>query len=134
MLKKGGKAVFLIVILAFGMFASATSVFAPVDCEVRNGACLGGETNVFNIHAATNAHAELFSVATYDYKVCCKLTGAGGDSLSNACGAEDARVTALSTPTNAHVERACETDYSSFACLSATAGTVVCSQKASCNS
>ena len=71
--------------------------------------------------------------------MCCKLTGAGQDSLDTSCtapaGGLDGKVTALSSPTNAHVEKPGEIGgYSNYVCISAVTGTVLCETKTSCNS
>lgn len=129
MLKRGflvSKLLLFAVALAFAVISS-TSVFAPfTECQVTTSDCSANEVDLFHLSNNANAHAQLATKWGYSWNVCCKLTGAGQDRLDTSCASPDTKVTALSYPTNAHVERPGESDYPEDVCLSAVQGTVLC--------
>lgn len=135
--------------IAFALFILLAFSFAySADCAIRPTSCNAGETPIFSVSAATNAHAG--NTAAYTNKVCCpfaagsttalKLSGTtnahAGDSTSSyttlidvaqtscsstVCNAGDSCIVKLSGTTNAHVEDCSLTNYSTKICCSSTA-------------
>ncbi len=134
-MKRGFKLILFVIALTFSIAVSSMSAVAPLECQLKEGGCLPAETDTLHLSNYSNAHAQLANESGYGWNVCCKLTGAGSDTINKVCdGSEDSKVTALSSTTNAHVERPGETDYPEKVCLSAASGTVLCSQQLACSS
>ncbi len=85
-------------------------------CRVDT-ACQSWETDVLHISSLFNAHAELPPPpqGNYPYKICCQ----GPVTLGISCTAGTTFLK-LSSPTNAHVEKAMLYNYSEQACISGT--------------
>lgn len=73
-----------------------------------------------------NAHAQLPSVGTYAYGVCCTESGV---TITTAC---DTTFAKLSDTTNAHVEIPTNTNYGTNACMNVSGRPLNCSMSTSC--
>lgn len=107
-----------ILLIFFAVLLSVSAVYA-LDCTVRSGPCLSGETVIFKMSSTTNAHASLSSQNSYNYLVCCN--GAGASCTTNPYQV----VLLLSAVTNAHVQFSSYNTYSQKVCISGACGETV---------
>ncbi len=98
-----------------------------LSCSVKAASLCNadGETVIYRMSGATNAHAELHSQTTAAYAnnvVCCTLGIVG---LSNSCDVPSAIALKLQSATNSHVQQNSNSEYTNNACISVpTGGTV----------
>ena len=114
----------LILVFFFIFKAPEQSRASSLSCQVSSGSCSG--TTVFKIYSTSNAHAELYGQANYNYYVCCS----GISDLDHTCS--DATVLKLSSSTNAHVEKGTLSNYTNNVCLSSTIGNISCGFDSNC--
>ncbi len=98
-----------------------------LSCSVKAAsACNGvGETVIYRMSGADNAHAELPSQTTGVYAdnvVCCTL---GFEGLSNVCASPQATALNLTAVTNSHASQTATSPYLTPACISVQTGQTV---------
>ena len=110
----GGKLFLGILLLVF----LSSGVFAFTKCNiVPSNECLAAADNytVLRISALTNAHAQLPSIGTYPYVVCCPLIVENVTSNTTCSGTNE--IVGLAATTNAHLERPEGTIYTVTSCF-----------------
>jgi hypothetical protein len=118
---KNWLAIFIILLIAELFFAYSAQA-GTLSCTVRSTACLGGETEIYEMQSTTDSHAGL-PAASYTNLVCC----GGVTGLGNSCSGTHAIALKLSGMTDAHARQGTLADYPSAtdACISvATGGSV----------